>query len=208
VTQIRKSVKGSEMAKDAPIDFAKARPRHLTKHRKAATKKDSEVQEEAVRVAAVLARGELGVRTIRDRCRTTRPSALLIAAAPGSSLRPIAAFNIHDSEYEALSANEDNLEPQLHRSQPRLRIWCRVQLRRCTFPSVLLSMLFGRFLGVVERMESMSCGDFRMVRGLLMAVGFVMLRRLAMVFCCELVMFSRLLVVISTFMSCHVLSSF
>ena len=68
-------------------------------------------------------------------------------------------------------------------------------------------MVFGRFLVVVDRMESMSCGDLRMVRGLLMAAGFVMLRRLSMVFCCEIVMFSRLLVVFSTLMSCHVLCS-
>jgi hypothetical protein len=57
-------------------------------------------------------------------------------------------------------------------------------------------------------MESMSGSDLRMVRGLLMVAGFVMLRRLSMVFCSELVMFGRLLVVFSTLMSCHVLFSF
>jgi hypothetical protein len=65
-------------------------------------------------------------------------------------------------------------------------------------------MVFGRFLGVVDRMESMSCSDLRMVRSLLMAAGFVMLRRFPMVFCCVLVMFGRLLVVFSALMSCHV----
>jgi hypothetical protein len=35
-----------------------------------------------------------------------------------------------------------------------------------------------------------------------------MLRRLPVVFCCELMMFGRLLVMFSTLMSCHVLYSF
>jgi hypothetical protein len=74
----------------------------------------------------------------------------------------------------------------------RFRVWSRVQLRGCPFPSVLVSMVFGRFRGVVGRMECMPCSDFRMVRGLLMAAGFVMLRRLPMVFRCDLVMLSRL----------------
>jgi hypothetical protein len=87
--------------------------------------------------------------------------------------------------------------------QAPLRIGSRAQLRGCPFPSVLVSMVFGGFLGVAGRMEPMSCSDFRMVRGLLMAAGFVMLGRLPMVFCCELVMFRRLLVVFSTLMSCH-----
>jgi hypothetical protein len=73
---------------------------------------------------------------------------------------------------------------------------------------VLFGMVFGRFLGVVDRSESMSCSDFGMVRGLLMTAGFVVLRRLSMVFCCELVMFGRLPVMFSALMSCHVLSSF
>jgi hypothetical protein len=72
---------------------------------------------------------------------------------------------------------------------------------------VLLSVVFGRFLCVLGRMESMSCGDFRMVRGLLMSASFVMLRSLQMVFCCELVMFSRFFVVLSTFVSCHLVCS-
>ena len=91
---------------------------------------------------------------------------------------------------------------------PPLRVWSRAQLRGCSFSGVLVSVVFGRFLGVVDRMESMSCSDLSMVRGLLMATGFVKLRRLPMVFCCELVMFSRLLVVFSPLMSCHVLCSF
>jgi hypothetical protein len=73
---------------------------------------------------------------------------------------------------------------------------------------MLFGMVFGRFLGVVDRSEPMSCGDFGMVRSFLMAAGFVMLRRLSMVFCCKLVMFGRLLVMFSTLMICHVLFSF
>jgi hypothetical protein len=73
---------------------------------------------------------------------------------------------------------------------------------------VLFGMVFGRFLGVVDRSESMSCSDFGMVRGLLMTAGFVMLRRLSMVFCCKLMMFGRLLVMFSILMICHVPSSF
>jgi hypothetical protein len=72
---------------------------------------------------------------------------------------------------------------------------------------VLFGMVFGCFLGVVGRVESMSSSDFRMVRGPLMVAGFMMLRGLTMVLCCEVVMFGRLLVVFGTLMSCHVLSS-
>jgi hypothetical protein len=69
-------------------------------------------------------------------------------------------------------------------------------------------MVFGRFLGVVRRMESMSCGDLRVMRCLLMAAGFVMLRRLAMVFRRGLVMFRRCLVVLCAFVSRHFLLSY
>jgi hypothetical protein len=86
-------------------------------------------------------------------------------------------------------------------------VWSRAPLRACRFPSVLLSVVFGRFLSVVGCVVSMTGRDFRMVRGLFMIAGFVMLGRLQMVSCCELVMFSRFLVVFSAFMSCHVLCS-
>jgi hypothetical protein len=64
-------------------------------------------------------------------------------------------------------------------------------------------MEFGRFLGVMRRMESMSCGDLRVVRAFFMAASFVMLRRFPMVFRCEIVMFSRCLVMFCTFVSRH-----
>jgi len=79
------------------------------------------------------------------------------------------------------------------------------QLRGCPFRGVLFSMVFGCFLGVMGRMESMSSSDLRMVCGLLMVAGFMMLRRLKMVFRGVGVMFSRLFMVFSTRMSCHVL---
>src|SRR6516162_6159798 len=79
------------------------------------------------------------------------------------------------------------------------------QLGGCPFRGVFFSMVFGCLLGVVGRVESMSSSNFRMVCALLMVAGFVMLCRLQMVFCSERVMFSRLLVVFGTRMSCHVL---
>jgi hypothetical protein len=79
----------------------------------------------------------------------------------------------------------------------------------CRFPCpcVLLSMVFGRFLGMVRRMESMTCCDFRVVRGLFMASGFVMLRCLPMVFRRDFVMFSRCLMVFCAFVTRHFLLS-
>src|SRR5215470_3606067 len=79
------------------------------------------------------------------------------------------------------------------------------QLRRCPFRGVLFCMVFGCFLGVVGRVESMPSSNFRMVCALLMIAGFMMLCRLQVVLCCKRVMFRRLLVVFGTRMSCHVL---
>jgi hypothetical protein len=71
--------------------------------------------------------------------------------------------------------------------------------------NLLCCMLFGRFLGVIYRVVSVSRRKFRMVRGLLVIACFVMLRCFAMLLCSEFEMFGCLLVVRSTFMSCHVL---
>jgi len=62
-------------------------------------------------------------------------------------------------------------------------------LRRGSFPGVLVSMMFGRFLCMSYRVMSMPCGDFRMVSGLLVIPGLMMLRRLPMVLCRKVVMF-------------------
>jgi|HubBroStandDraft_4_1064222.scaffolds.fasta_scaffold382563_2 hypothetical protein len=91
-------------------------------------------------------------------------------------------------------ATQYDQEPQ---AKSQLPVCSLAQLRGCAFRAVLFSMVFGRFLGVVHSMESMSCSYFRMMRGLLMAAGFVMLRGLPVVFGCQLVMFGRLLVVFS-----------
>ena len=64
-------------------------------------------------------------------------------------------------------------------------------------------MVFGRFLGVIYRVVSVSRRKFRMVRGLLVIACFVMLRRFAMLLCREFVMFSCLLVMLCTFMLRH-----
>jgi hypothetical protein len=75
------------------------------------------------------------------------------------------------------------------------------------FPGVVIRKVFGRFLGMVDRVVTVSCSNFRVERGLLVIACFVMLRRFAMVLCCEFVMFGCLLVVLSTLLSCHVLYS-
>jgi hypothetical protein len=74
---------------------------------------------------------------------------------------------------------------------------------RLPFPCVLLGMVFGRFLGMVRRMESMPSGHFRVVRGLLVAAGFMVLRRFPMVFRRGFVMFSCRLMVFCAFVGRH-----
>lgn len=64
---------------------------------------------------------------------------------------------------------------------------------------MLVSVVFGRFLAVVNGMKCMSCGDFRMMAGLLVVAGFVMRCCFPMVFCCELVMLCSLVLVLRAF---------
>jgi hypothetical protein len=64
-------------------------------------------------------------------------------------------------------------------------------------------MEFGSFLSVMRRMEAMSCGDLRVVRGLLVVAGVMQLRRLPMVFCRDVVVFRRCFVVFCAFVSRH-----
>jgi hypothetical protein len=68
-------------------------------------------------------------------------------------------------------------------------------------------MVFGRFLGMMRRIQSMSCRNVSVVCGLLGASGFVMLRCFAMVFRGVLVMFSRRLMMFCALVSCHFVSS-
>ena len=72
---------------------------------------------------------------------------------------------------------------------------------------VLIRKVFGGFLGVVDRVVTVSCGNFRIERGLLVISCFVVLCRFAMMLRCEFVMFGCLLVVLRTLLSCHLFYS-
>src|SRR6202049_2939069 len=137
----------------------------------------------------------VGVTTLREMATRLRQAGA--EAKPSETVFTTVGWRIPDGR-----PNRQDLD------QISMNVPPPAQLRCCPFPSVLFGMMFGRFLGVVDRSEPMSCSDFGMVRSLLVASGFVMFRRLSMVFCCELVMFGRLLVVFSTLMICHVLFSF
>lgn len=66
-------------------------------------------------------------------------------------------------------------------------------------------MMFGRFLGVRRRVQSVAARDFRMMSALFMVARFVMFRRLSVVLRGEFVVFSGLPMVLSAFVSWHFL---
>ena len=70
---------------------------------------------------------------------------------------------------------------------------------------MLLRVVLGRFLCVMVGMVPMPRSNLRMVCSRLMTARFVMLSGFSMVFCCELVMFRRIFVVLSAVVCCHIL---
>jgi hypothetical protein len=69
--------------------------------------------------------------------------------------------------------------------------------------AVMLGVVLARFAGMVRGVRGMAMRGVRMVRGLLMAVGLVMLGRFAMVACCMFVMVGRGLVMLDDLVFGH-----
>jgi hypothetical protein len=68
--------------------------------------------------------------------------------------------------------------------------------------AVLVGMMLGRFGRVVGSVLSVPMGDVGVVTGLLVISTLVMLGSFTMVFCCVLVMFGRLVMMLCAFV-CH-----
>ncbi len=66
-------------------------------------------------------------------------------------------------------------------------------------------MVFGRFLCVCGRVQSVAGGYFRMMSALFVVARFVMFRRLPVVLRGEFVMLGGLPMVLNAFVSCHFL---
>jgi hypothetical protein len=87
------------------------------------------------------------------------------------------------------------------RSTTKSASLCRGPLR-----SVLVSVVFRRFLGVMNGMKCVPTCDLRMMRGTLVIAVLVMLRRFVVVSGCMFVMLCRLTVMLCALMSRHVFS--